>query len=182
VWHPFPSPDPDSWRKVDRSVAGFDRLLVERPSDPDVHNSIARWLYSRDEYHWALKNLLRALQLQPDHYGATCTLAWLRATCPDKTLRSGPEAVLLARRAYEQGLTRRANETEWMLRNHLVLLAAAHAEAGEWNQAVAHQRSAIRCTSTKSHLPKLHSDLESYLNAQAVKTISSAPWDSANDA
>ena len=62
-------------------------------------------------------------------------LAWFLATCTDPTRRDGRRAVGMADLACK--LT--ARETP----QHLETLAAAHAECGDWNVAVATQREAI---------------------------------------
>ena len=73
--------------------------------------------------------LARALLLRPDFPEALDELAWLLATSPQNDLRNGVEAVPMAERACEltQGGTWRQRLT----------LAAAYAEAGRWNEAVA---------------------------------------------
>jgi len=170
-WHPYSPRNRSTLSKHVVLVTRYDEALAKRPNDPGVHTSLANWLYSNGEYQWSLKNLRRALELDPEHLGAIMSLASLQATCPDSALRDGLSAVKLARRAYEIGVAKGAEDTEWMLRNHLTLLAAAHAEAGEWAQAVAHQQRAIQCTSTRTHLAQLESQLARYLSRQPARTV-----------
>lgn len=51
-------------------------------------------------------------------------LAWLRATCPDQSLRESGEALSLARRACEL--------SDWGEANKIDTLAAAYAETGDF--------------------------------------------------
>jgi tetratricopeptide (TPR) repeat protein len=62
-------------------------------------------------------------------------LAWLRATCPEQSLRDGQAAVELARRACEL--------TGWDQSHSLDRLAAAYAEAGQFGEAVRWQAKAV---------------------------------------
>jgi tetratricopeptide (TPR) repeat protein len=70
-----------------------------------------------------------ALRLKPDFADALNELAWILATAPDATLRSGAEAVPLAKRACELTQNQRAA--------FLTTLSAACAEAGQFPDAMA---------------------------------------------
>ena len=97
--------------------------------DPNAHYQFARALAGVGRPREALPKLARALLLRPDFPEALDELAWLLATSPQNDLRNGVEAVPMAERACEltQGGTWRQRLT----------LAAAYAEAGRWNEAVA---------------------------------------------
>jgi hypothetical protein len=69
------------------------------------------------------------LAREPDSLEALNNLAWILATCPDDGVRNGPEAVKLAERACEQAKFQKAI--------YLGTLAAAYAEAGRFDEAVA---------------------------------------------
>jgi tetratricopeptide (TPR) repeat protein len=62
-------------------------------------------------------------------------LAWLLATCPDKDVRDGSKAVDYAQKA--------CASTKRKLPNFLDTLAAAYAEAGQFEKAVATQQEAM---------------------------------------
>ena len=61
--------------------------------------------------------------------------AWLRATCPDPSLRNAQLAIADARKACELN--------DWELSSHIDTLAAAYAEAGDFDSAVRYQNEAI---------------------------------------
>ncbi len=61
--------------------------------------------------------------------------AWLRATCPDASLRNGQLAVSDAKKACELNI--------WLLASHIDTLAAAYAEAGDFDSAIRYQQEAI---------------------------------------
>ncbi len=66
--------------------------------------------------------------LKPDDPLVLNGLAWLHATCPGDAFRDGRQAVELAQRACERG--------GWSRPEFLGTLAAAHAEAGQFDEAV----------------------------------------------
>jgi tetratricopeptide (TPR) repeat protein len=61
--------------------------------------------------------------------------AWLRATCPDPSIRNGQLAVADAKKACELNI--------WLSPPHIDTLAAACAEAGDFDSAVRYQQEAI---------------------------------------
>jgi hypothetical protein len=62
-------------------------------------------------------------------------LAWIRATSADAKYRDGKEAVALAKKACDL--------TSWKDPEYINTLAAAHAEAGDFDQAVMYQRRVL---------------------------------------
>jgi tetratricopeptide (TPR) repeat protein len=61
--------------------------------------------------------------------------AWLRATCPDASIRNGQLAIADSKKACELD--------NWILASHIDTLAAAYAEAGDFDSAVRYQQEAI---------------------------------------
>jgi Flp pilus assembly protein TadD len=82
--------------------------------------------------------LEQALECNPKGSASLNNLAWLYATCPDPGLRDGSKAVRFA--------TRACDLTEWEEAHILDTLAAAHAELGEFEEAVRWQSRAIELT------------------------------------
>ncbi len=99
-------------------------------------------LYShRHETARAIAGYRKVLRLNPDLPEALNNLAWLLATTPDASLRNGAEAVQLAQRACEK--------TAWQQALLIGTLAAAYAEAGDFDQAVQTARKA--CDTASAH-------------------------------
>jgi tetratricopeptide (TPR) repeat protein len=61
--------------------------------------------------------------------------AWRRATCPEPSIRNGELAVADSKRACEL--------TQWKFASHIDTLAAAYAEAGDFDSAVRYEQQAI---------------------------------------
>ena len=89
----------------------------------------------KHQFSEAIDHLQRVLELDTNSVPALNDLAWLRATAPDPGLRNGPEAVRLAERACQQ--------TQYKEVAPIRTLAAAYAEAGRFDDAVATARKAL---------------------------------------
>ena len=117
------------------AVAARQQALRINPYDLQQHQQQALAWSRLGNDAAAVEHYRFALALQRDNPGLLNNLAWLLATSPRAEVRRGPEAVALAERAAE--LTRR---NEPVL---LGTLAAAYAEAGQFDRAVAVAEEAI---------------------------------------
>jgi len=104
-------------------------VLRKNPRDWNTHFSLAQAFKLSGETARAIEQYRLGLRLKPEHPDALNNLAWILATHPDAALRNGSQAVELAERAC--ALTRHR-------RPMLVgTLAAAYAEAGQFDKAIA---------------------------------------------
>ncbi len=76
-----------------------------------------------------------ALKLQPGFMPALISLAWIQATCPDASVRNGSQAVALMEKANQL-----SNDSDAKV---LRTLAAAYAETGRFDDAIATAQKAI---------------------------------------
>jgi Tfp pilus assembly protein PilF len=109
------------------------KLLEEairlQPASPEALGAMANLLDGQGKYADAIRFYESALKAQPDHAGVLNNLAWLRASCSDPAFRDGVEAVRQATRACEL--------THYQKPLFIGTLAAAQAEAGDFQSAIA---------------------------------------------
>ena len=106
----------------------------------------------KGEWEKAIDDLKETLRMDPASSQAQNDLAWVQATCPDAKYRDGKSAIDLARKACEA--------TKWKKDDYIVTLAAAHAEVGEYDEAVKRMTEASeidpkRDAATREQLLKL---------------------------
>ena len=95
-------------------------------------------MHSEGDYQAAIAAYEKALQLHPESIRANNNLAWLRATCPDGSFRDGKRAVEFAKKSIRYAEA--AGQTQHL---YYGTLAAAHAECGDFGQAVIYQQRCI---------------------------------------
>jgi len=97
------------------------------------------WMNERlGNYKSSLADYDRLLSVRPLPLTRALTLnsrAWLRATCPNASFRNAKQAIADARAA--------CNLTSWAKPDHIDTLAAAYAEAGDFDSAVRFEQQAL---------------------------------------
>ncbi|HUW82808.1 MAG TPA: tetratricopeptide repeat protein [Phycisphaerae bacterium] len=120
--------------QIPQAVEHLRQALQLKPDYPEAHNNLASLLIGMGQFAQAAEHLREALNIDSAQPAALESLAWLYATCPQDTLRNGPEAVRLA-----QHLCQLTDNDP----SALDTLAAAYAETGQFAQAVAAAQQAV---------------------------------------
>ncbi len=118
----------------------YDRAVTDCSQALAINPRSAKALYNRGfardrqgDPAGALGDYVQALSVNPDYIEVYNNIAWILATSPDERLRDGERAVALAERA--------AAHTPDV--NFMDTLAAAYAEAGRFDEAVAMENRVI---------------------------------------
>ncbi len=113
----------------EQAIIQFQNAFRLQPGDVETELELATTLMDNGQTSDAINHLYQVLALDPNSITALNNLAWLLATAPDTALRDGNEAVRLAEHACQL--------TEYKEAFLIGTLAAARAEAGHYNDAVA---------------------------------------------
>jgi len=126
---------PYAERKRKYQLAAANPWAAVAPDEPLPQNPPARDEPLSGDPERALAAYDDLARTYPDHVEAHSRTAWIRATCPDARYRNGKLAVASATQACEL--------TKWRDIGELTVLAAAHAEAGNFPQAVKFQQKVV---------------------------------------
>ncbi len=125
-------------REHDRAIRDYDQAIRLSSDYAFAFNNRGNAYKTMGEYDRAITDYDQAIRLKPDYAGPYNIKAWLLATVRDASVRNGEEAVRLAQEA-----VRLSDDP-----NYRDTLAAAYAEAGQFDDAVAEQERAIEMLRT----------------------------------
>jgi tetratricopeptide (TPR) repeat protein len=117
------------------AVTDYDRAIELEPGDAAAHVNRGDAYILMGRFARAQNDFLKAIQLDPELARAHQSAAWLKATCPDGRFRNETSALELAERAQQL-----VGEDDY---RYLDTLAAAHANAGRFEDAAEIQRQAV---------------------------------------
>jgi tetratricopeptide (TPR) repeat protein len=122
----------------DKALAAYAEAIRIEPKNATAHYHRATLRIKKADYVAAHDDLSAALRLDPNDRLIQHAMARFLLTCPDPKLRNAQRAIEAATRACEL--------TSWKVADELETLAASHAEAGHFDEAVKQQEVAIRLT------------------------------------
>ncbi len=130
-----------AWRAKkdgDKAIADYTEAIRLNPKYVNALFSRGAVWTEKKEYDKAIADYTEAIRLDPKNVFALGNRAWLWATCPDGRYRDGKGAV--------ESATRACVLTEWKDAVAIGILAAACAEAGQFDEAVKYQERALTFT------------------------------------
>jgi len=128
-------------KKYDRALADFSEALRLDSKFAPAWEAGGTAREAQGNYAKAIRNFRKAIEADTNFHPAHNNLAWILATCPDGSLRDGKTAVGHATKACEL--------TGFQDAGYLDTLAAAHAEAGEFDEAVKRAKEAFQLADEK---------------------------------
>lgn len=125
------------WAKgeVENEISDWTSALKLTPNDAEPLAFRGYAYFKAGHFDKAIEDYYKAIKANPNYDTAYNNLAWLRATCPVAEMRNGKEAVDAA--------TKACNLANWQNANWVDTLAAAHAETGDFEEAIADEKEAM---------------------------------------
>lgn len=120
----------------DKALADFKVAIEIDSNNPATYLWRAQLYLVEDQPELALADYEEVMRRAPNYSGALNDYAWTLATNPKDGVRDGRKAVDFAKKA--------CYETDYKHAPTIDTLAAAYAEAGEWDEAVKWQEEAVK--------------------------------------
>jgi tetratricopeptide (TPR) repeat protein len=147
--------------RLDEARAQYAEALRINPSDVDAHISLGMTLRDQDRFDEALAQYVEALRIDPGAAIAHNNCAMIWAAAPEAKYRDGRRAVAAA--------TQACKLTHWNSPGFLDTLAAAAAEAGDFDSAARWQTRAIDLLKDEATKADFRSRLELYQARQPYR-------------
>ena len=123
----------------------------------------ARILGDAGRYDRALADCDQAVEIGPKDWWGHDYRAWIRATCFEAKFRDGKKAV--------EGATRACELSDWKNPSCLETLAAAEAEAGDFDAAVKWQARALDLVTDDEAKPRFFERLELFRKKRPYRDV-----------
>jgi len=145
--------------KAARDFSEVDRLDPNRAQN--VYDR-AELFNAKGDHKSAFKELREMVRRFPRSAYARNALAWFLATCPDAAYRNGPESVEHAQSA--------CNLSQWKDADVIDTLAAAYAEAGDFDQEIKYTKQAVKLLSpSDTHEKEIKEHLALFQRKEAYR-------------
>ena len=145
----------------EKAIEIFDDLLDEAPEDSAVYRGRGDLHLGNGDHAEAVSDYRKAYELNDEDSGVLNNLAWVLATSTFDDVRDGKQAVEFAEMAAEM--------TEYKEAHILSTLAAAHAEAGDFEKAVEWSEKAVELADDGRQKKDLMEELESLKAGEPIR-------------
>jgi tetratricopeptide (TPR) repeat protein len=160
-----------AWQRLGdfaKAIADVNRAIELAPQNSDAYTQRGNLSAEQGNFDQALADHHQALTIDALATEAYRSLAWLRATCPDERYRDSEQAIAAAEQAVKL-----AGPADCFV---LDALAAAHASAGQFENAVRIQEQAIAAAPPDYSVPlrerlNLYQQGQSYLAAPTGQVL-----------
>jgi tetratricopeptide (TPR) repeat protein len=152
--------------RIDEAIVQYQATLRLKPDLVGAVDNLILALQQAGRFKEAVEQYDAVLLVRPDDAAVLSGAAWILSTCPDANVRNGRRSLELAQRAVELTSERGLAPLE--------SLAAAHAELGNFADAVRRQEQAIALTPAAS-ADAARARLEAYRRGLPWRESSTAP-------
>lgn len=151
----------------DRAISDFTEYIKRVPRKADGYLQRAEVYLAKRDYSSANDDFRQAAELAPDDASTQNEIAWIRATYPEDSMRDGQAAIAAATKACEA--------TTWGNAGYIDTLAAAYAEAGQFDSAAAYEQMTLKMMPHRNReRAKEEKRLAQYRTHQPYRELSSA--------
>jgi tetratricopeptide (TPR) repeat protein len=124
--------------KAKEALKAIDKLLSFSAADSTILACAGKVYFELGKYKEAREFFEKGLTRHPDHFWCMMDKASMLATCPDAKYRDGSQACALAAKVYG-----RKSLKQWAKWAPAMILAEAHAESGDFKEAVRFAKEAL---------------------------------------
>lgn len=149
---------------IDKAIFHYEEIAKIDPNFKDIEDRIGNLYYVKKDIENSLIHLKKALEYQPNSPVILSKLAWIYATSKDDKYRNGYKALELATNANDQ--------TQGKSPQILEILAAAYAEIGQFDQALAlaNRAGKLSIANNQNDLSnKIKQEMKFYINRQPYR-------------
>jgi Flp pilus assembly protein TadD len=149
--------------RLAEAIAQYAEAVRLDPTDAEAHTNLAAILLLQGRLQEAMTQYAETVRLEPSNVEALNNRAAIWASAPEAKLRDGHRAVEAANRAGEL--------TGWKDPDVLDTYAAAHAEAGDFENAVKWETKAIDLLTDERRKEDFRSRLRLYQTGQPYRMV-----------